>query len=65
MAQGTEAVAGAGEAVGTPVLSVVGAHLRLCHLAATKKSGSVSKLGGNGNFNVAEHRGSAGLVSAM
>ena len=63
MAQG--AVAGAGEAVGTPVLSVVGAHLKLCHLTATKKAGSVSRLGGNGNVNVAEHRGSAGLVSAM
>ena len=42
MAQGTEAVAGAGEAVGTPVLSVVGVHLKLCHLAATKKAASVS-----------------------
>ena len=64
MAQGAEAVAGAGEAIGTPVQSVVGAHLRLCHLTAIKKSGSVSRLGGNGN-NVAEHRWSAGLVSAI
>ena len=65
MAQGTEAVAGAGEAVGTPVLSVVGVHLKLCHLTATKKAASVSRLGGNGNVTLAEHRGSAGLVSAM
>ena len=63
MAQG--AVAGAGEAVGTPALSVVGVHLKLCHLTATKKAASVSRLGGKGNVNLAEHRGSAGLVSAM
>ena len=64
MAQG--AVAGAGEAVGTPALSVVGVHLKLCHLTATKKAASVSRLDGKDNVNSAEeHRGSAGLVTAM